>query len=349
MNENESIYCIKCGKQLRGSAKFCNSCGTKVPVLDPPADTHPESVPQAAPQPVFTQQPAATLQPDVTAQPAEKKKVGKGAVFSLILAVIAATGLGVLIGICPEIYFKDDVFIYAVIGIGAVSGLAILSFILGNKNKAGVIGGILAVLTAALLCGYNFYYIPKCKEDIQESYMQKLRRVDVSVTKDTYLDIETYPYSSLERFYAKESKYREEVEDYLYKLYDKGEFSKWVAGAQFVNVTTRRGVFDKAFMDGVCSRAAEIDAYDLRNYSVLFDNNTPAGSVQTTASSSGAGRMMSDLKGRISQVENNESIIMSYGGIFYQFTNLMIYRDNYNGYVVVDLSNGNYFYNGDWL
>ena len=356
MDENESLYCIKCGKQLRAGAKFCNSCGTKVPVLEQPAE-QPQPAPDITPQPGFVQPPPYAPAAGQAMQTENKpdKKGGKGAVFSLLLALIAAAALGVLIGICPEIYHKEDVFEYAAIGIAAVSGLALLCFILGRKSKAGIMGCVLSVLTAAALAGYNFYYIPKCKDDAHDDYMHKVKNVGVLSEYGATYEGKCYPYSSAKFFYSREKKYFTRLEDYLKGLYDKAEYSKWVSACMYVNSTLDRGALENSYIERVCSQLAKIDANDLRSYHVLFDANTPFGKVQTEgsyASSTAAGRMKSDIQGRMKQADDQangkSTVIMSYGGAFYCGYGLAVYQGSY-GYVVVDLTNGNYFYTGDWI
>ncbi|MCR5817450.1 MAG: zinc ribbon domain-containing protein [Ruminococcus sp.] len=339
MDENDSLYCIKCGKQLRAGAKFCNACGTKVPTLEDQAPAPiPQPIPAPMPQPVTGQQPA--------------KKGGKGGVFALILSLLAAGALGTLIAICKEIYSRDDIFLYACIGIAAFAAVGLVCFIASKKGKAGIIGGVLSLLVLTGLGGYAFWYIPQAKDKFHDDFMDELKSVKaISSSSDRALP-DAYPYSSASMFYSHERKYRDRIIDYMDGLFEKNEPQKWVAAGQFLNKSGIENIYDSAACSSIVTQAVEIDAAQLSGYTVFDDVSTPVGKAQTTSSFSGIGRMKSDLKGRITQAQDQangkSTIIMSYGGKFYLRGEVVIYRDNY-GLAAVDLTNGNCFSSGDWL
>ena len=335
--DNENNFCRKCGNKLREGAKFCNMCGT--PVADVPAVPVPEP---GAGQPVIND-----------AKPSGKKSK-KPSVFAFVTGFIALAALVTLVIICPEIYSKDDVFMYICIGISAFAALSVLCFIISKKNKLAVLSGVVSMLTLAALGAYVFAAIPKLEKNAHNAYMEKLEHVGTVATRDTYVNIEAYPYNSLRNFYVREAWAFSEVKDEIKDHYNKGEYSEWIASSMFVYKTLDLSANGSDIKNDIITKCgSDIDPYLLKDYAVLFADTPFAKDYNSSGYDYNTlGRMKSDLEGRIDQAqkyldEGKSTIIQSYGGKFYLYSNFVLY-DAGSSFAVVDLTNGNCFSTGDY-
>lgn len=272
-------------------------------------------------------------------------KRGILAVGSLILGLLSLIALIVLIVICPEIYHRDDAFLCFCICIAAVSAISILMFIFSKKNKLAVVSVVIAGITLLGLGFYSLLFIPKKIKYIEKSFMMELEHVGLNPDTDFYMrKNEVYPYGSIFHFLVREKASYREFEYYLDDLYDDGEYAEWVAACEFLCSTSGNDVLDRSFLEDLWEHATVTDPYSLTGYSCLYENSDFARNVLNCE---GVNRMKSDMDALMTDGNMGNGIYMLFGEAdsFRVYNGLLIWSDG-DGYIVVDLDRGNYFYNG---
>ncbi len=368
-------FCTYCGTAVitmeipnAAEVKAEVAAATEAPAAAAPAPAAPSahSVPTtpvvpapeapAAPAVPAPAAPVAPAVPGVPAYPAASSyaapaspsgKQKKKSILPLIFGLIAVIGTVVFLIACPEFYHRDKSMITtAISGICFVALLGIFFFCIRKKTKLSVIGGLLSMIAPAVLLVFVFAVFPARIDSAVKEYINLMDHSERALKDNSVSKISTYPYGDMNKLFHSEKKQFNKVTDALDDLYDDGDYSEWVTQSHFVHESLQKPV-NQHLGDELWNNGYDVDEYELRGYSVLFEEQSPLGK----AHSEEVNRMKSDIDARIKQVEDyyatgSSRVIMVYGDGFRMNNGMLIYNDDHV-YVVTDLSTGNYFCTGD--
>ena len=140
---------------------------------------------------------------------------------------------------------------------------------------------------------------------------------------------------------------RKEIQTHLIDLYEDGDYSSFVAQSSVLNNTVGGNVYNGSnFIAELFDAGYDVSAYELKSYDVLFSSSPIYDSYETAAT-----KVKTAINSEITAIDNGESVLMSTGVVYRICNGLLIARYNpgMGSYLVVDLGNGKFFYEGnDW-
>ena len=244
----------------------------------------------AQPQPVYAQPQAPVEQPQDAAgrkdKPKKQKTKGRRRPLTVLSFTFCMISLAALTLTCIFPYWFHDndsgLFYFVVAGIGFVALMAFILFLLARKNALTIISGVLSVVVIAGALIFALVIVPKMKDNLLQQYKDAMRHKD----NYGYSRLDPYPYENIKQF-ASDKDNSIAIQNYLWDLFDEGNYSDWITATKYVLETSTyssanepaRLYSEDVMKNKLWDKAATAGPQTLSYYTYLFEG-TPLAESQ---------------------------------------------------------------------